>query len=531
MASLGVLLATQAAFSQARLWRATLLDPALAIPGLDRRAPDTALIGGTESSTLRGMAPPAGAGLPAPGRRLEWRSDAGWQGILHREGEAESEILAASTTQSLWLRMAGGTVLGLIGSGRLDRNRNLEPGELETRLGDDRRSLGGVWIQSLLPRAGEEGASGDAPFLDMAARIADIRMQGYQWMLAGGRTGRWRVEYGFIQEEILETARILNLDTAGSGEKISGSYRARFIGHRLVAMAPVAGGTASLLAQYGFGRPRRPQSEFWFCDSSRQLRGRLAYRRPFAAGAWEAWGDFQEAEAYSIGRRIPAGSEGVKRFHFARNHGTLRELGAAVFLPVSVAADGPTAGSWAWRLGALYRGLDGTSRPPEDALDSRRETLSYNRLGVSFIANLYGGLFKMSELIQGEAALGTAEVFGGGEGRWGLLRAGADLSAWRAGLMAEASGRTLEQKLLAVDTSDTFRIRYQGWVAGLTPRLTAALRLPYITVEAEAAQALPIFSDIRREGAAGSARAEVDESRYALGRNGFAARARLVAGF
>jgi hypothetical protein len=347
---------------------------------------------------------------------------------------------------------------------------------------------------------------------------------GLQWMLAGGVTGMWRLEYGFTQEEIREDARVVNLDTNGPAETVSGVYRGRVREHRAVAQGPLAGGRASLLALYGYARPRRPEEEFWFCDSSRHMRGRIGYSRPAAWAGWGAWGDFQEAEAHTIGRRIPPGSEGVKRFHFARNHALLWELGA----------EGRRGGgSRSARVAALYRSLAWDSDPPRDALDSRRETLSYNRLGLSFIANLYGGLFKMSELIEGRLRAGAAELDASGTMRVGPFRAGAGLSLWRMGLDFRVNGATVEQKFIALDTSDTFHFAYSGWIAGASPRLSAALDFGQVSLEAEAAQALPLFSDLRREGDSGESKPAGDASGsdFAWGRNGFTAAARLRAGF
>lgn len=498
------LLAARLLHGQGRPWEANLLHPAHAIPGLDRAAPDSALVA-------------------VPRHAVEFRGDGAWLGVLRREGKGSSEVFAAGAAASLGFRLPTGTGIAIETSARRDRNRQVSPGELDARLGAEREALGGVFSHGLFPVPGGHGD----PFLDMAVRIANREEMGFQWMLAGGRQGLWRVEYGLTQEEVLEDGRLVNLDTNGAGETVEGTYRGRVREHRLVAKAPLFGGAASLLTAFESARPRRPDQEFWFCDSSARLRGRLAYRRPLAkdpALGWGAWGDFQEAESHSIGRRIPPGSEGVKRFHFARNHALRWELGGEGF------QEGPRL---AWHASGRYRRLDWDSHPPEDALESRRETLSYNRLGLSFIANLYGGLFKMSELMEGRLRSGTAELDGSGTLRFGPVKAGAGVALWRAGLDLRAEGRTLEQRFLAVDTAEAFRLRYRGAVWGATPRLSATLRHRHLVLEAEMAQALPVWVDIRREGAAGGSRpaGTGDGDVFAFGRNGFAARLRLTAGY
>jgi hypothetical protein len=497
------------ASAQSRLWRANLADAGDFLPTLRRNAPDTSLIR-----------------IPAEGRLLGFESDVAWNGILEREGDGRTELLSAGAAHALWARPLAGTALALAWRDARDRSRHVEPGELDVRLGGDRRSLGIAWVQSLLPHA--EGQ----PFVDAGVLIPDSRRQGHAWMLAAGREGSWRLEYGFAREEAEEEAVVVNLDTAGNGEVVRGLYKSRVEEHRLLARVPAAGGEVSVVLLYGTADPRRPDREFWFCDSSRRLQGHLAYGRSLGSagqgneglGAWRAWGDFQEAEAYSMGRRVPPGSEGVKRYHFARNHALRWELGAE--------AGSAVGRDLGWRLGGAYSRWSWTSDPPDDALDSRRETLSYNRLGLSFIANLYGGLFKLSEMVSGEAVAGIAGLDGGWRGRLGPLEGGAGLSLYRTGFDFEVRGHTLSQRLIVVDTSDAFRNSWRGWLVGATPRFFAAADFGFARLEAEAAQALPLHVEVRRQDGKGNRSAgDGNGARYRLLRNGFAARARLVAGF
>lgn len=525
------LLAPGPAGAQSRLWRANLADAGDFLPVLPRHSPDTSLI--------------RGPGTGGPSGLFELSSEAGWNGVLRREDGSRTEILSAQGVQTLWARPGGGAALGVLHTGLLERNRHLEASRLEARLRTGREAFGLAWMQGLLPpRGGKSGkVRGDA-FLDAAVLVPDRRRQGFAWMLAGGRLGIWRLEYGVTQEEIAEDASVLNLDTLGNRERVDGVYRARSLAHRLVVEAPAAGGTVSALAAYAWGRPRRPDGEFWFCDSSRSLHGRLAYGHRGGdgrglsglPGGGRAWADFREGETNSAGRRIPPGSEGLKRFHFARNHAVLWEAGLEAG-PGAEARDPGTGRDRdppprGWRLGGLYRRLTWNSRPPEDALFSRRETLSYNRLGLSFIANLYGGLYKMSELVEGRVRADLAELDGSGSWRLGPFAGRAGLSLYRTGFQVRAAGVSLTQSLLATDTSDTFRTEYRGYLLGATPRLRIGLELGPLSLEAEAAQALPLVVEIREPGtAAGEGIGGEDGARYAPFRNGFAARARLVAGF
>jgi hypothetical protein len=193
---------------------------------------------------------------------------------------------------------------------------------------------------------------------------------------------------------------------------------------------------------------------------------------------------------------------------------------------------------WGWSAGGVLRRLNWRTDPPTDALDSRRETLSYNRLGLSFIANLYGGLYKVSELVTADGTAGIWEGHGALAGRLGPLEAEAGLSLFRTAFAVDAVGRTVSQRLVVLDTAEAFRASWRGHILGATPRLRVSLSLfpggpgrPSARLEAEAAQAIPLDMEARRTDAEGGGGGEGAKTRLPLFRNGFEARGRLVAGF
>jgi hypothetical protein len=209
----------------------------------------------------------------------------------------------------------------------------------------------------------------------------------------------------------------------------------------------------------------------------------------------------------------------MKRFHYARNHAFLWELGA----------DAATARGW--RAGATWRRLDWESRPSPDALEARSETLSYNRLGLSFIGNLYGGLFKLSELMEGGLEADLWEARGSWALRRGPFGAEAGLSLFRTGFDLRAEGRTLSQRVLAVDTARSFLLSYRGYLLGVTPRLRSVLDFGVLRLEAEAAQAVPVRVSAERRGGDGGGAVEAEAAEMPAFRNAFEARLRLIAGF
>ena len=501
------LLLPGAGFAQSRLWDANLVRAGDLFP-LERPGQwDTAWI-----------APPGGSA------RLALSSEAVWAGILRREGFSRGEIASLETRQTLWALPFHAAALGLAWSERRERNHYREPGRIDARLYQDKQGPGMTWVQHVLPRE-------SAPFfLDAAVALPDTRRLSFAWTLAGGSRAGWRGEYGLAQTEAEESFAIANLDSAGQGESMRGSLRTRVRTQRMLVRAPALGGGISALAVYESGMPLRPQGEFWFCDSSRKAEGNLAFDHALGRRQGRAWAGFRESEAFSMGRRIPPGSEGLKRFHFARNHGELWEAGGEW----GPAGRGPDRPGWGgegggWTLGALRRSYAWNSDPPPDALDSRRETLSYNRLGLSFIANIYGGLDKVSELVAARVDAGVWE----GYGEWKLAsrrgEIGLGLSVFRTDFTLGLDGRTMSQRIIIIDTSKTYAREWNGYFLGATPRLTAALRLGAWRAEAEVAQVLPARVSVHEtpEGAGGAGGGSGPD--YPAFRNGFSARFRLEA--
>jgi hypothetical protein len=494
--SLALCLVPAAAMSQARFWEANLLDPSEILPTAFPRDPDTSVLP-----------------LPPPGLRAALESRAAWDGAIDAEGKDAYEILSASALQRLWAAPLPQTALALLWTESLARNRFRDPDHIEARLGEERSALGGAFIQGL--------GSAEGTHVRAGVVIPDHERQEYTWALGAGR-GDWTWEYSLGQKESVEDVTVSDLDADGAGETVRGLYQERVMTHRLLLKAPLAGGRISFVGAFALGRPSRPvDQEFWFCDSSRALEGYLGYARSCRGWEWRGRGEFRESEAFTIGRRIPPGSEGLKRFHFARNH-------------AEVYGAGGDARRGSWTLGGNYRRLDWESDPPPDAFDARRETLSFNRLGLSFIANLYGGLYKVSELVDASARMDLAEARGEWDGRLGPLAWAAGLSLYRAGFSWEARGINLSQRFISLDTAEDFHRSLGGYVLGAAPRLRASLSFRRASLEIEAAQTVPITVEVE-DGRAGNESEDGSEAgaapeRPAL-RNGFRAQATLRAGF
>lgn len=454
----------------------------------------------------------------------DWRAlytgSLAWTGWLRSEGQSFTEVASGRNTQTLWVRPMAQLHVGLTWFEGMDRNRYSDSGHIEGRLGETRKGLGLTIVQHVLP-----GVPG-RPFFDMGMGLPDAGRQAYVLMLAAGRRGAWRAEYSLAQGEVAEDFHVLNLDPGGDGELVMGRYNLETAAHRILIQSPMAGGRLSVLGAYGESKPRRPEGEFWFSDSTRRVDASLSYAHPWAWGRWTALAVYREGEAFTFGRRIPPGSNGLKRFHFARNHAQAWEAGAG-----RQPRDPETGGL---RLGFSYRDYGWKSTPSKDALDARDETLSYNRLGLSFIANFYGGLYKAAEIIGGEFHSGAWVA----ETEWrvlartpaGGLEMTAGLSGFRTGFRLQVDGRTLTQRFLGVDTSAVYGPDLRGYLAGVTPELNLRWNLGRLRVEAGAAQIVPVSVSIEnpREPAAAPS---VSSTRYPLFHNGFSAHLGIAAGY
>lgn len=440
--------------------------------------------------------------------------------------------------------------LALTWSHDLERNRYAEPGRLNAALGGMRSEMGMAAVYRLLA---DGGAEGDA-FLDLGLAIPGFDRHGFSWKAAMGSRARWRLEYALERRGVDEPFSVENLDTSGGGEKVEGAYRARTLSHRMAAELPLAGGSLALSGAYAEGTPWRPHLEFWFTDSSRRAEAAARYARAIGNGSGRDWGiwsahaSYRETEAISLGRRIPPGSEGAKRFHYARNHGrdfaagVGRDPASGALMPLR-SQKGPAGREPdGLSLGAEVRDYAWKSEPSPDALDARSETLSYNRLGLSFIANLYGGLFKESELVSGSFRASAWEAHGGWRfgipipsalgGRHRPLSASAAVSIYRTDFRLDWEGRSLSQRLLTVDTSAAYGSERRGYLIGATPRLQADWIQGRFRLGLAVSQVVPLRFKTRGAGAdAGEDGGGAAETRYPVFRNGFTAALRLEAGY
>ncbi len=477
--------------------------------------------------------------LPSPPG--DWRAlysaSLGWNGLLRREGAVFGEIASGRADQAAWIRPLPLLDLALTWSRALERNRYTEPNKMDAHLGGTRDARGLAIAYHLLPPSEDRNGAGFLNLVDFALSIPDVDRQGFVWSLAaGGR--RWRAEYSLEQGDIDEPFAVTNLDSGGNGERVPGVYRVRTLSHRILGTLPLGSGSLTLLGIYANGVPRHPGSdqEYWFSDSSRSAEASARYGRSFAWGEGFFRAAYGESEVLTYGRRIPPGSEGLKRFHYARNHAETwgaslgrDPLAGASRLTAATPADARTG----LYLGAGYRDYAWTSRPFPGSLEARNETLSYNRLGLSFLANLYGGLLKESEIISGSLHAGSWEVHGDWSAGARAWSGSAGLSAYRTDFRLQYDGHSLSQRLFSIDTSAGYGGSPSGHLIGVTPRLGAAWSRGRFRAEIAASQVVPLVVAIDGPDGSSASQGGSDGSpaSYPWFRNGFAAQAGIQAGY
>ncbi len=497
---LALLILQGQSFSLPRIWEANLFQPSDIFP-MGRPLPE-------DQSRIP---------YPDGNWKVQYAGSLAWMGWLKSESRSFSEVASRNSEQALWVRPTAHLDFAFTGFDRMERNRYLDSGKIEGRLGESRQKVGITVVEHMLP-----GAIGE-PYIDLAVQIPDIDRQNFAWMFAGGRRGLWHAEYSLAHAEVMEEFNVLNLDPTGGGEKIQGLYNERTRAHRILIKAPLLGGKVSSLAAYSESEPRRPTGEFWFSDSSQRVDGSLSYTHPWYWGNWKASAVYRESEAFTFGRRIPPGSDGLKRFHYARNHAQSWQIGGENIW-----------NKYGLSTGISYRDYGWKSTPSQDALDSRNETLSYNRLGLSFIANLYGGFFKAAELIAADfianAWVADMEWRSVMPTRLGNFESRLGLSSFRSEFKFDVNGHTLSQRFISIDTSAVYGPHIQGSIIGVTPELSLQWGKGRMRLEAGVAQIIPLVVSIERSGKSTSQTSQ-SATNYPIFHNGFSCHLNLEAGY
>ena len=341
-------------------------------------------------------------------------------------------------------------------------------------------------------RAREE----DAFYLEGMAEAVDPGRDAYRGALGVGHRegGPWRVEASYSQESYGEGFHV-----SGVGpDSIPRDWHALYLG-RLWNVGVVADktwdwGSLAIKAGYRRSQPRRDGSAYQLSDSSQAILLGARWQGP-PTRPWRAEWEYGESQSHSFGRRLPSGSEGYKRFHYALGHGYSHHAG----WEMGSGKDSPEP--WGWTLGLTHRFYRYRNVPLAEAWQDRKETLSYNRLESSFLADVYGGFHNSSEMATMQVdlqhlALRPTLTLGKDAGIF--LEAGLPL-AWIY-LKAGFRDSTVTRDLVASRTERAYAWESRGPMLLATPSLGFGLRRGPLSASARAAHAFVAWNGLRSPG-------------------------------
>lgn len=348
---------------------------------------------------------------------------------------------------------------------------------------------------------------------------------GFCWSRFGNleKSGETRLEFLQTFRDARDEFQFEDLRPAGSGERVQGTYNASYQSSSFQAEGRRGPGIWAGRAVYSWSRPNRPQTEYSFTDSSQSLIMGASFR----GGSHLSYLGYSygEGQIRTFGLRIPPGSEGSKRFHYGFIQTSFQELRAEsapyFLLPHSSSSMGLAASEY-----TLH------STPSPEAFSNHKETLSYNRLGLSFIADVYGGFSRSGELIRMDGSVRQLE--------WKLKHI-----QWISSLCLEFSaplilsladfdlkGETRTHGPFSTQIDRTYRFGKIGSILSVTPRLTGEWDLDTwgegkLKLGGKVAQVLFLWSDLADKQGTSSKGGGIGEgaldpgSTYPIFENGF----------
>ncbi len=354
--------------------------------------------------------------------------------------------------------------------------------------------------------------------------VPDPLGMGYGFGLRRCASG-WETEAFFSLRDREEAAGATAVENSAF-QNIAGVWSSCEQSLRLRAAIPIGAGFISGGAEIDGSAPLRPRGEeYWLSDSSLAVKLGGAYQLNIGAVGLHGFADFSESEVFTQGLVIHPVSGGLKRFHYAKLHPLWSDAGLGLSFPRLGACD-----SSGMQVGTTYAHVQ--SRPSREALALNRETLSYNRLGLSLFAAVFGGLSSQSELVDLDARLRQAHVRGSARITAGRVR-GSVRALMTASEFSLDLHRVTEEQFFGIPRiigEDQWN--FSGWVCSARPEISLAFLHRFGSLEISAAQWLPLLWRLRtRSGSGGGGGTSGGTDEQLWFRNGFSARAGLNVGF
>ncbi len=398
--------------------------------------------------------------------------------LLNVQGNPSNIIYSTHKQQAIWLQPIDGMKFAMESFQRYEKFNYRDSALLNFQESENRIGYGFSWWQHL----GEQNKLGfdfiiDLPDLQRFEPTLALRMQNKLWSL----------EYGLAFQQADDILKVQSLDSTTKKENVAGVYRASHKAQYVKGNIPLGRGSLYGMVEWNANKPEHADKEYLLTDSSQSLRLGIGNLYATQHGSWHSWLAYGETESISMGLRIPPGSEGAKRFHYARLLSSRLEgrIGRC-----------QNFSNWSGEIN--LNGFDYAlkSKPAMDALDNRLETLNFNRLGLSFLSDVFGGLYRQGELMTLDlqvrrlslsfAAQKSIKNF--------TLRLDAPISATL--FHSNLQQQEVAKKIFLLDSGKVKTFLREGNIMATAPKLHILWTLKSFVLALSCSQALPFYVDI-----------------------------------
>lgn len=334
-----------------------------------------------------------------------------------------------------------------------------------------------------------------------------------------------RLEVTNSLQDVNDDIVVKELKADSSGQEVMGVMVSRLQTFNFYSEIQRGKNIFSAKLKYAWTSPRPFGGEYGIVDSSQlvELGADWKTLHPRWMGT-ELGYTYAENSVRTQGIRQPLNSKGSKRFHYALTQSTAQKF----------FVQSPT-----WKLfsesfftaAVSFESLDFLSEPPQFAIDERKETLSYNRLGLSFIADIYGGFSRNAELLHLNGKLNSWEpslkfqqniLFT--KNKWAKIELRIPTSL--TSIDFDLADTSESKGLFKTEVNHVYQYRRQGFFLSGTPTMNVSLNckslyLGQLKIEGEVSQLVFLWNNIRSPQENPSTNKNGAMNNYSLFANGF----------
>ncbi len=405
---------------------------------------------------------------------------------LNKTDSLGAKIESSHMEQSFAVRAAPGTIV-LLSRSQSRRNDSFEQvGTYSARWNASHATPGAGITTRLFSDSSER-------YWDVATLVPDLEKPSIQVVTRYGRTKAFHLEWDYAYREKEAEFFFDAVDENGIWNRLEGEYNGNTHVSRILLRKYIQSIPVAVKAAFGWSSPTNPRGEYGLADSSRLLNLGLKYGGDGQLESPQVWIDFLESDVHTQGLRVHPESQGVKRFHYAYSHAYQID-------------GGWRSAAWKWAGGAQSR-VEATARyarfqsdPHPDGFAERKESLSYNRLGLSFIADIYGGFYQSAEFVTAYFRIPTLGIAMKHAFRRDPFTLWLDLPVFLSKIDLEWKKETMTQTIFVVNTEQSHSFRLAGETLVATPRLGLAFRHGGLLLSGRLAQTLLLWDSLATLG-------------------------------